>query len=270
MTMRWQKKRLDVGGWETSVYEGGAGPRLIYLHGMIGNPGWHPFLQALAADWTVIAPCMPGFNDASERHTMRSIHDWTFALSEMADAAGIAGLPIVAASTGAMVALEVEAMRPGTFGPMALVSPLGLWDDAHPVADVFSERTPDQPGFLMNHPANAADFYDNNRAPDISLAELHRYRTRRSAASLVWPIPDHGLASRIHRLASEVHLVWGSDDRVLPAGYRDLFARRVRNVGGTTVIADAGHLAEWDQPAAVARAVAALAAISPAQYKAAG
>lgn len=256
MTGSPRKTMLDLGGWETSLHQGGEGPGLIYLHGMLGNPGWHSFLDALAADWTVSAPCLPGFNDAGTPGIMRNIHDWAFALSEIVDTAGISGLPVVACSVGAMVALELEAIRPGTFGPMTLISPLGMWHDDTPVADVFSERTGDQPLFLMMTPAKAAAFYDNGMADDPRIAELHRYRTRRSAASLVWPIPEHGLASRIHRVKQDLHLVWGDGDRLIPTAYRQMFASHLRCASRSTVIAGAGHLVEWDRPEEVARAVA--------------
>lgn len=255
MTGQVRKHRVDLGTWDTSMYRGGDGPGLLYLHGMLGNPGWHPFIQTLARHWTVSAPCLPGFNDAGAPGILRNIHDWTFALSEIVDAAGLSGLPVVAGSVGAMVALELEAIRPGTFGPMTLISPLGIWDDASPVADVFSERTGDQPAFLMASPQNASIFYDNAHYDDAGAAELQRYRTRRSAASLVWPLPDHGLASRIHRIGQDVFLVWGAEDRMLPASYRDMFSAHLGTVVGSTVVDGAAHLAEWDRPHEVAALV---------------
>src|SRR5207237_1262237 len=52
-------------------------------------------------------------------------------------------------------------------------------------------------------------------------------RTRALAASsrFLWPIPDRGLARRLHRIAAPTLTVWGRDDRAIApahaAGYRE-------------------------------------------------
>lgn len=114
------------------------------------------------------------------------------ATSELIDLTGLTGRPVVASSVGAMLALELAAVRPEAFSLLVLVAPL------------------------------------------------------------VWPIPDHGLDTRIHRVTCPVHLVWGEADRLAPPPYLDFFAASLPNVSGTSVIAGAGHMAEWDRPDEVA------------------
>jgi len=75
-------------------------------------------------------------------------------------------------------------------------------------------------------------------------------------ASLVWPIPEHGLATRIHRVTCPVTLVWGAADRMVPRSYLERFEALLPNVVGSHVVEGAGHLAEWDRPAEVAARVA--------------
>ena len=50
-------------------------------------------------------------------------------------------------------------------------------------------------------------------------------------------------------------LIWGEADRVMPRAYADKWARAIPGGAASRIIPDAGHLAELDQPANVARAV---------------
>ena len=97
---------------EVALFELGQGPRLGYLHGVLGNPGAHPFLQALAQRHAVVAPSLPGFMPSPTRADLRFLYDWVAAASEILDLTGLTGAPLVASSVGAMVALELAAVRP--------------------------------------------------------------------------------------------------------------------------------------------------------------
>jgi pimeloyl-ACP methyl ester carboxylesterase len=50
-------------------------------------------------------------------------------------------------------------------------------------------------------------------------------------------------------------LLWGEQDRIMPRGYADKFASGVSGRTEIRTIAGAGHLAELDQPDAVAQAI---------------
>jgi pimeloyl-ACP methyl ester carboxylesterase len=250
-------RRVSVGDGDLSVIEVGTGPVIGYLHGLVGNPIVHPFLHELGDDHHVIAPSLPGF-DGSDPLPVRSMHDWVFLASATMDAVGLTGGQVVAASVGAMVALELAAVRPEAFTHLTLLAPLGLWDDADPIHDLWSERGAKQPGYVFS---NAEHFAELTADPDgldvdeLMERELGRYRTRRSAASLMWPIPDHGLAARLHRVKCPVHIVWGSDDRLAPPSYAHRFAEMLPECRGISVIDGAGHALEWDRPAEVAAVV---------------
>ena len=77
--------------------------------------------------------------------------------------------------------------------------------------------------------------------------QVARYLSSIAAASLVWPIADHGLARRIHRLRVPSLVLWGEQDRLAPPALAGRWpAER------TVVVPDAGHLLEWDAPDQVA------------------
>ena len=131
------RRTVDFRGATALIDERGEGPTVGYLHGPIGCPPRHPFLDVLAERCRIVAPNLPGCTGSDPCDDLRGIHDWVVAVSELVDLAGLAGRPLVASSTGAMLALELAAVRPEAFTQLVLVSPLGLWVDDDPVADPF-------------------------------------------------------------------------------------------------------------------------------------
>ncbi len=252
--------RLPVGDDRIVVQRAGAGTPVGYLHGMIGTPPGAPILAAAdEAGLAVTAPCLPGFSGSSPTQQRRHIHDWLFHLSSIVDATDLAGRPVVACSIGAMVAVELAAIRPEAFSQLILVAPLGLWDDDDPVTDPYATTLSVQRRLLTKDPTVTAPFFDDPPGMDgDELVEygVARYETRTAAASLVWPLPDHGLSDRIHRVETPVTLIWGTDDQLAPLSYLDRWAAALPNVVAAHTVADAGHLVDWDRPATVARLVA--------------
>ncbi|MBM3828746.1 MAG: alpha/beta fold hydrolase [Actinobacteria bacterium] len=253
---------IDFAQWKAGsleIWREGDGPTVGYLHGMVCAPGRQSFVPELASrGFRVIAPSLPGYARTSPSVDIRNIHDWVFALSEIIDAAGLVGAPLVASSTGAMLALELAAMRPEAFSSLVLVAPLGLWSDDRPVADPFSTTLSGQRALLTRDPTATASFFDDSAAGDLLVdATIQRYTARTATASLVWPIPEFGLAERMHRVSCPVTLVWGSDDQIVDPSYAEEFAARLRDVRGRHVVDGAGHLVEWDDPRAVASLAAA-------------
>jgi pimeloyl-ACP methyl ester carboxylesterase len=249
----------QIAGADLEVVTVGDGPVVGYLHGILGTPPELPFLSALARrGHRVIAPNLPGFG-RSEPLPCRTFFDWVGHLSESLDVCGLTGGSMVASSVGAMVAMELAALRPEAFEQLVLIAPLGLWLDNHPLHDVWSERVPRQPEWLVSDPDVLAPFEvsDPDADQDTLLEDtVRRYRTRSSAASIMWPGPDRDLAERLHRVRCPVHLLWGADDRLADATeYSEAWKTALPNLGRHQFIGGAGHLAEWDAPEAVATAV---------------
>lgn len=235
----------------------GRGPRVGYLHGLLGHVATPPLLTALASDHEVVAPCLPGFSGSTACDDLRHLYDWVVAVSEVLDATGLDGCPVVASSVGAMLALELAAVRPEAFSSMVLVAPLGLWDDVHPVGDPFASTLSEQRAMLTADPDTVTAFWEPPEGADNAArvdAEVERYLTRRSAASLVWPIAEHGLTTRIHRIRVPVTIVWGTADRLAPASYADTFSALLGDAP-VHLVDGAGHLADLDAPGTVAAIV---------------
>jgi pimeloyl-ACP methyl ester carboxylesterase len=251
-----ERRPLTFRGQSLVVDSDGEGPVVGYLHGMVGCPVGHPFLPALAArGLRVVAPSLPGFTGSAARDDLRNLFDWVHATSEVVDIAGLAGRPLIASSIGAMLALEVAAIRPEAFSALTLIAPFGLWDEDAPTTDPFATTFGSQRALLTRDTAATEVFYTDPAGETAeALVELNvgRYTARTAAASLIWPIPEFGLATRLHRVTCPVRLVWGSDDRIIPVSYLQRFAALLPNVVSQHVVDGAGHLAELDEPSAIA------------------
>lgn len=247
---------LAFRGGDLVVRRAGQGRPIGYLHGLIGPAP--AFVDALAAvDRAVVAPCLPGFTGSAPCDDLRSLHDWVVATSEVLDLTGMAGGPVVASSTGAMLALEVACIRPEAFSSLVVLAPLGLWDADDPIADPFARSLTDQRALLTADPGRTAGFFDDVAATPADVVEqgVARYRTRTAAASLVWPFPEFGITTRLHRVACPVTIVWGGADAVCGPAYLERWRAALPDVAATHVVPGAGHLVEWDDPEAVAALV---------------
>jgi pimeloyl-ACP methyl ester carboxylesterase len=233
----------------------GRGPRVGYLHGILGNPGTPPVVKRLADEYNIVAPTLPGFFGSEACEQLRSIHDWVAALSEIIDACGLDGKPMFASSATAMLALELAAIRPEAFEQLILIAPLGLWDSADPVADLFACLSGQERKLLVKDPASLAAIFEDEGVtnPDALVQRsVDRFVARTTGASLVWPIPEFGLVDRLHRVSCPVTLVWGEDDAYVPRSYCGRFKSHLPQVTSTHVIAGAAHLADLDRPDEVA------------------
>jgi pimeloyl-ACP methyl ester carboxylesterase len=85
--------------------------------------------------------------------------------------------------------------------------------------------------------------------------QVQQVRALEAAARLLWPFGDRGLAKRLHRISAPTLLVWGSEDRVVPASYAKRFAAGIRGRSRIRSLAHAGHRADFDAPEALAKAV---------------
>lgn len=242
------------------VIEAGSGPVLGYLHGPLGNPGVPPIIDRLASSARVIAPTLPGFFGTEARADLRTLHDWVNALSEIVDLTGLAGKPVVASSVTAMLALELAAIRPEAFSELVVVAPLGLWRNDEPVADLFARPAGREVKLLVSDPSSLDAIFSNEVLADAAATvarTVNRYIARTTCASLIWPIPEFGLAERLHRVSCPVTVIWGEEDKFIPASYAERFRAALPNAAGVHIIPGAGHLADLDQPGEVASIVEA-------------
>ncbi len=242
-------------------YVGGAGPDLVFLHGAGGVTGDDPLLAELCKSHRVYAPLIPGYGDSEEAHEIRDMLDFTLHTWDVAFALGLKDPVLVGHSMGGMIAAEMAAVQPHDVSRLALIAPAGLWDDAHPIADLFSTMPYEMPALLFHDAeAGAAMLTAGRNVTDPNFLQTYLVTNARQlgmAGRILFPIPERGLAGRLHRIRARTVIIWGDSDRLIPPVYAHAFKKAI--LGAELVsIPEAGHMVTLERPRAVADAIDAL------------
>jgi len=250
---------VTVAGEACRVLEKGDGEPVAFLAGLGGVPTWLPFLDQLAETRRVVVPSLPGFPGGAPSG-FRSLDghlDWISATLDLVDGCGLAGADVVAASVGGMLAGEVAALAPTSIRRLVLIGSWGLYDTADPGEDYFAQTAENQPPLLVQNPEKlGAALLPPEDTDELEWA-ITLQRANEAAARISWPMGDRGLARRLHRITSPTLLLWGEQDRIVPASYADRFAQAIAGPTDVAVIPGAGHLCYIDDPEATAKHVAA-------------
>ena len=229
---------------------------VVYLGGIAGNTARSPALDILAADrWDIVVPELPGFDGRPGFQAPDDYLGWLTIVWDALDATEALPCPVLGASVGGMLGADVAALRPEAVTALALLAPFGIFDADHPGLDLYAVPTAERMShlFAKGVPEPFTDRF-GELGPDEG--PVARYLSDVAAASLLWPVGDRGLASRLHRISCPTLLMWGDQDELLPVGASAAWA----GLAPVEVVAGAGHLLEWDAPEDVGRRVAAFLA----------
>lgn len=247
-------RTVRVAGVSCRVWEQGDGEPIAFLAGIGGLPRQTRFLDRLARTRRVIAPSLPGFPGSEAIGRLDDHLDWLLAAHDLLGAAGAEGADLIGVSVGAALAADVAALWPASVRRLVLVSPLGLFDAADPTADIFAQGPGDLGALLCSDPAAWDAHVEAPESGDPVEWAVVLARAQAAAARLLWPIGDTRLARRLHRVERPTLLVFGGADRVLPAGYRELWGRALPDAA-LQVIEGAGHQADLDAPVDLAAVI---------------
>jgi pimeloyl-ACP methyl ester carboxylesterase len=207
------------GGRRQIVYRAGDGPPLVWLHSLYGVEFDTPVIERLARRHTVSAPLAPGFADLEELVDLRDIHDLALHYDDIFQALGLRGVAVAGHSFGAMIGAELAAHVPTRVSRLVLLSPLGLWHDDYPVADLFGIPNAEVPKLLYADPSRAPG---TGQKPDVEVV-IALVQGMATVAKFLWPIPDRGLSRRLRRIKCPTLIVHGAEDRFVPAHYAHAF-----------------------------------------------
>jgi pimeloyl-ACP methyl ester carboxylesterase len=250
-----RERTVEVNGHPCRVWEKGEGAPLGYVPGYGGLPRWTPFLDKLAERRRVIAPSLPGFPGALGHADLDTHLEWVMAAHDLLDGAGLSGADLVATGFGAALVADVAAIWAETAKSLTLISPFGLFEESDPTYDVWAVRPNTIQNVVVANPDNFLQLTQQPNEVDRVEWQVSLVRANEAAARFLWPLGNTGLAKRLHRIKAPTLLIWGDQDKVIPRSYAKRFADGIKGTVKTETINGAGHLAELDQPDAVAKAV---------------
>jgi pimeloyl-ACP methyl ester carboxylesterase len=251
---------LRDGGFTVKYYQVGRGAPLVFLHGAGGLPAVTPDLEALSNHFSISAPLFPGFGSTGEEQFHEDVLKLTLHTWDVLDALHIDKPILVGHSFGGMVAAEMAAIEPRRVSKLVLVSPAGLWLDAHPTLDFFA-MTPEELVAAAFHDPNSELARAFVALPDDvhSRAEVMVQRAKglAAAARFLWPTGDRGLSERLYRVKAPTLLLWGESDRMIPAVYAEAFKKQLTGAKAVRIqkIRDAGHMVLLEQTSAAVKAI---------------
>jgi len=242
---------ITVNGTEIEVASKGSGEPLVYLHGAFGYRGWHPFMDALAENFTVYAPIQPGFVDSAPGpDDIDDLLDLTLYHFDLLEALGLEAPNIVGHFLGGMIAAEMAALRPTSVGKLVLAAPSGIWLEEDPGVDYFATPIDELRGVLFADPnSDAAKSVLPEPKDDLERGTqiIERVRSLATVGKFLWPIPDKGLKKRMPRIKARTLVVVGEQDKVVPPSYGSEFVSRIPDAAAHTM-AGAGHMMMIEQP----------------------
>lgn len=237
-------------GRSWQVHSGGAGPQLLWLHGLGGVMPGDPLLAALERKHTVIAPVAPGFNDLAEIDEIGNVHELALDYDDLLEHLGITDAAIAGHSFGAMIAAEIAAHFPRRAKQLALLAPVGLWNDAYPVTDIFAEPYMQVEALLWHDEAarDALAARRSNEAGPQSEAEriIAVAQALTAMTKFTWPIPEKGLRKRLPRIRAATLVLFGEQDSFIPPRYAEDFRRGLPKAQ-ISLVKKAGHMLPYEK-----------------------
>lgn len=241
--------------------EGGTGPDLVFLHGAGGVTADDPLLAELAKTHHVYAPLIPGYGDSAECHEIREMLDFTLHSWDVIGALGLKDPILVGHSMGGMLAAEMAAVAPNDVSRLALICPAGLWDDAYPIADIFSLMPYQLPEYMFHDvEAGAAIMTAGRNFKDPEFLQAYLVANARQlgmAGRILFPIPERGLKGRLYRIKANTAIIWGTSDKLISPSYAVGFKEGIQR-SEIVSIPEAGHMVILEKVAEVAAAIRAL------------
>lgn len=242
-TAGFERLELTVAGVRTVAYAAGSGPDFVYFH---GGGTFHGF--DFARDWIprfrVLLPYHPGFGESADAASIDSLGKYVRHYLALFDALSLKSFHLVGASLGGRLAAEFALLHPERVRRLALVAPGGIATREFPQPDFSRIAYHEWPAYFTHDPEVIRPYWP--KEPD---AEFLAARAREAQASGRVTLSEGLDPSRLARLHAPTLLIWGKEDRMMPAGNAPEWQARIPGLT-VRIIDRAGHLLLDESPAA--------------------
>jgi pimeloyl-ACP methyl ester carboxylesterase len=233
----------DVNGLRTAVSDsGGPGPVLVFVHGLAGNmTHWVHVAPHFTDRFRVIGIDLPGCGESARIDQRYSVHMYSEHVVDTLDVMGVGRAAMVGHSLGGMVLTQLALLRPERAERLVLVNPAGflhipagiralghlflregILNTVLPRAwkllldNVFEGDNHFTQGFVRVQEETydpATDIFDVSRV----IADLRQDFLTRNFLSV------------LHEVEVPMAVIWGSEDKLVPAGALQRATAKVRN-----------------------------------------
>lgn len=255
MAVQFETMEYDIGGVRTVVKAIGRGKPVLFLHGAATLEGFD-FAEGLADRFRLLIPSHPGMGFSGPTPHVAGMADLLVHYLNLLDALDLSERPhLIGFSMGGWMATELAAVAREKFDRVVLIAPAGLNDPAHPATNLGEIAPQDFPGYLSHDPAVAAAYFPDGT--DAAFAEAFgadRAREGEAVGRLCGPfgMGHPNLRRMLGRITNPTLVVWGEQDRVLPAGQAGEWLKALPDARLVTV-PGAGHFVLQEKPETLAK-----------------
>jgi len=248
---QFHKSDIAVDGVRVEVFEAGAGEPLVYFHGAGATRGFDELLP-LAEKHRLIVPIHPGFGGSDDDLSINTVLDYVVHYAALFDQLGLRDpVDLVGHSLGGWIASLFAIFNGHRVRRLALACPAGLRVPEHPSADLFMIAPDKLASYLVAAPGVLAKMISGEVTVDMKVA---RYREMTSLARVIWERNyDPKLDRWLKRITAPTLILWGEQDRVLPAQQAPQWAERIGSKAQIATFDGVGHLVFVETPGAVER-----------------
>ncbi|WP_370515225.1 alpha/beta fold hydrolase [Paracoccus sp. S-4012] len=223
---------------------------MLFLHGASTLEEFD-FAQGLADRFRVLLPSHPGMGHSGDAAQVADMHDIIVHYLDLLDALDLPEQPhLIGFSMGGWIATQLAAVARDRFDWVVLMAPAGLNDPAHPATDLGSIAPQDFPGHLAHDVTVALRYFPDGSDP--AAAKAFGVARGREADLVGRLCAQHGMGHPnlrrfLKRITNPTLVVWGTEDRLLPAGQAPLWVEALPNARLLTV-EGVGHLIAQERP----------------------
>ncbi len=258
-----EPRTVEAGGRRIRYLEvgEGEGPPVVFIHGFGGDlSSWTLNQEALAESRRTLALDLPGHGGSDKSVATGSLAELADAVADFLEAMEIPRAHLVGHSLGGAVAMQLALDHPEKVASLTLVAPAGFGEE---IANAYLE------GFLREkrakklRPVLEMLVQDPAMISREMVEEVLRYKRLDGVVEALSRIRascfDEGrqrieLRSRLGELAVPVQIIWGREDRILPARQAEGLPAEVP----VTILEACGHLAHMEKAAECNARIAAM------------
>jgi pimeloyl-ACP methyl ester carboxylesterase len=285
MDVDWREHQrwVTIDGRLVNVIELGSGPPVVFIHGLSGSwQNWLEQLPVFARDHRVIAFDLPGFGASEMPREKITISGYGRFVDALLDEIGVGSAAVVGNSMGGFIGIELAIRFPERVERLVLVSAAGLSiqylrnERALAVLGALGNRLAAYSGWVASRSdalarrpvARRAIFgivaHRPDRLPGPLVAEQVRGSGKPGFIPALDALTDYPIRDRLGEIACPTLIVWGAEDKLVPARDADDFARLIPN-SRKVVWPETGHVAMLERPEAFNALVQAFLAEEPGE-----